>query len=413
MSDDPAGQYLAEHESELIALRRELHAYPELGRAEQRTTAVVANALKQAGIEPNLLPETGLWCDIGGDRDSGDRGESERGSATRRRGGEGSGLTILLRADLDALPLEDPKDVAYRSRVPGVCHACGHDVHTAILVGTGLALTEIARRDGLPGRVRLIFQPAEEVMPGGAHDVVAEGLVASADYAFALHCDPSLEAGRVGLRSGPITAASDMLTVVLSGPGGHTSRPHNTVDLLYAMGKLLTDLPAALTRRIDPRAAVTLVWGQVAGGSVHNAIPQRAMARGTVRMLDREAWATVPETLARLAEQIVAPYGASVEIDHQRGVPPVVNDESAVGILTRAADLALGPGAAVSTSQSLGGEDFGWYLEHVPGAMARLGVRPPGAAAYDLHQPGFDVDERSIGVGVRLLTQAALLGLRG
>jgi amidohydrolase len=392
VSDDPAAQYLAANEAKLITLRRELHAHPELGRGEQRTTAVIADALSAAGLEPQLLPETGLWCDLGD---------------------ESAGPTVLLRADLDALPLEDPKDVSYRSRVPGVCHACGHDVHTAILLGAGLALNEVALRDGLPGRVRLVFQPAEEIMPGGAHDVVEAGLVDAASVALALHCDPSLEVGYVGLRTGPITAASDMITVKLSGPGGHTSRPHNTVDLIYALGKLITDLPAALTRRIDPRAAVTLVWGQVASGTVPNAIPQTAVARGTVRVLDRDVWAQVPEVLSRLATQIVAPYSAEVEIEHRRGVPPVVNDQAAVALFTQAAESALGSSAAVPTAQSLGGEDFGWYLERVPGAMARLGVRPPGAKPYDLHQPGFDVDERCIAVGVRLLTAAALFGLRG
>jgi amidohydrolase len=392
VSDDPAAPYLVANEDKLIALRRELHAHPELGRAEQRTTAVVGDLLQQTGLEPHYLPETGLWCDVGD---------------------EAAGPTVVLRADLDALPLEDPKDVSYRSRVPGVCHACGHDVHTAILVGAGLALGELARRDGLPGRVRLVFQPAEEVMPGGAHDVVDAGLLDSAAVALALHCDPSLEVGQIGLRTGPITAASDMITVRLSGPGGHTSRPHNTVDLIYALGRLLTELPAALNRRIDPRAAVTLVWGQVNSGTVPNAIPQTATARGTVRVLDRDTWAEVPEVLSRLATQIVAPYGANVEIEHQRGVPPVVNSEAAVSLLSQAADAALGSGAAVPTAQSLGGEDFGWYLERVPGAMARLGVRPPGGQPYDLHQPGFDVDERCICIGVRLMTSAALFGLRG
>ena len=203
-----------------------------------------------------------------------------------------------------------------------------------------------------------------------------------------------------------------MITVKLFGPGGHTSRPHNTVDLIFALGRLLTDLPAALNRRIDPRAAVTLVWGQVNSGTVPNAIPQTATARGTVRVLDRDTWAKVPKVLAKLAAQIVAPYGATVEIEHQRGVPPVVNSEAAIGLLSQAAEAALGEGAGVPTAQSLGGEDFGWYLEHVPGAMARLGVRPPGAEPYDLHQPGFDVDERCIALGVRLLTSAALFGLR-
>ena len=383
---DRVGSLIQAYEPELIALRRDLHAHPELGHAEHRTTRIVAERLEQAGLTPQLLDRTGLWCDLGTD----------------------SGPTVLLRADLDALPLTDPKDVPYASRNPGVCHACGHDVHTSALLGAALALGELARTDGLPGRVRLVFQPAEEVMPGGAHEVIAAGLLDGVDLAFALHCDPSLEVGRIGLRSGPITAASDMIEIRLHGPGGHTSRPHNTVDLVYAMGRLLTDLPAALNRVIDPRAAVTLVWGMASAGAVANAIPMDAVARGTVRILDRDTWALVPDILDRLARQLVAPYGAEVAITHTRGVPPVVNDPSAVAVLESAVGTAFGSSAATVTAQSLGGEDFGWMLERAPGAMARLGVRPEGMPPYDLHQPGFDVDERSIAIGARLLAESAL-----
>jgi amidohydrolase len=398
MAGDRAQALIAGFESELTALRRDLHAHPELGHDEQRTTDVVARRLERAGLRPQRLPVSGLWCDIGAELD----GETRRATARP---------TVLLRADLDALPLDDPKRVGYRSQTPGVCHACGHDVHTAVLVGAALALGELAHRDGLPGRVRLVFQPAEELMPGGAHEVIDAGLLEQVDLALALHCDPSLEVGRIGLRTGPITAASDQVAIHLRGPGGHTSRPHNTVDLVYALGRLITELPAALNRVIDPRAAVTLVWGMVNAGSAANAIPMDAVARGTCRVLHRDTWAMVPEIVERLARQIVAPYGATLDIEHRRGVPPVVNDPVAVAVLEGATEAAFGADARTETSQSLGGEDFGWYLEHVPGAMARLGVRHQGTAPYDLHQPGFDVDERCIGIGARLLTEAALQGL--
>ena len=392
MATDRAAGLIAGLEPELVALRRDLHQHPELSRLEHRTTETVARRLEAAGLAAHRMTTSGLWCDLGDPT---------------------AGPTVLLRADLDALPLDDPKQVPYRSQTPGVCHACGHDVHTAALTGTALALGELARRDGLPGRIRLVFQPAEEVMPGGAHEVIGAGLLGGVDLALALHCDPSLEVGRIGLCSGPITAASDMIAIRLHGPGGHTSRPHNTVDLVYAMGRLLTELPAALNRVIDPRAAVTLVWGMVSAGSAANAIPMTGLARGTVRILDRDTWAMVPEVLERLARQIVAPYGARLELEYQRGVPPVVNAPEAVTLLEGAAQAALGAEAAAGTSQSLGGEDFGWYLEHVPGAMARLGVRPEGAPPYDLHQPRFDVDERCIAIGARLLAEAALHGLTG
>ncbi|HSP37173.1 MAG TPA: amidohydrolase [Frankiaceae bacterium] len=394
--DDPAATWLARHGDELIAFRRQLHAHPELGREEHGTTDLVANRLSAEGLNPRLLPVgSGLWCDIGGDGDGG-----------------GQPPEVLLRADLDALPLDDEKDVPYRSTVPGVCHACGHDVHTSVLLGAGLALAELAERDGLPGRVRLVFQPAEEMMPGGALDVLRAGLVTGGRYVFALHCDPSIEVGTVGLKVGPITAAADKIDLHLSGPGGHTSRPQNTVDLINALSRVVADLPAALTRVIDPRSAMTLVWGMISAGSAPNAIPRTGLAKGTLRMLDHEAWQVAPEVVHRLATELAAPYGATARVDYHRGVPPVVNSGSAVAVLQAAAHRALPAGAVVPTRQSLGGEDFGWYLEHVPGAMARLGVRPAGGAAYDLHQGGFDVDEDCIAVGVRLMVATALEALR-
>jgi amidohydrolase len=198
--------------TDLIALRRQLHSRPELGRLEHQTTALLCSVL--ADLNPRVLKGgTGLVCDIGT-----------------------TGPLVVLRADIDALPLMDEKDVPYRSQNVGVCHACGHDVHTAVVVGAGLSL---AQRE-LPGRVRLLFQHAEEQMPGGALDVIDEGLLEGASAIFGLHCDPSLEVGLVGLKSGPLTAAADTVEVRLTGPGGHTSRPHNTVDLVHALSSVAT-----------------------------------------------------------------------------------------------------------------------------------------------------------------------------
>ncbi|HWH30198.1 MAG TPA: amidohydrolase, partial [Mycobacteriales bacterium] len=380
-----AERWLAEHGSDLVAARRWLHAHPELGRQEHRTTEYVCEQLADVGLKPRQLAGgTGAVCDIG----------------------TGAGPTVLLRADIDALPLPDEKDVAYRSTVPGVCHACGHDVHTAVLLGTGLALAAVA--DELPGRVRLLFQHAEELMPGGALDVIAEGLLDGVDSAFALHCDPALEVGRVGLRSGPITAASDHIEVRLTGPGGHTSRPHNTVDLVHALATVATGLPDALSRLVDPRAGLCLVWGHVAAGTAPNAIPREGLLHGTLRMLDKDAWHGAPDMVHRLVDGLVAPYGARAHVTYNRGVPPVVNDQSATALMAAAVRAALGTGAAVPTTQSLGGEDFAWCLEQVPGALGRLGVKAPGrASSYDLHQGSFDVDEEALPAGVRVMTAVA------
>src|SRR4029077_20039479 len=232
-----------------------------------------------------------------------------------------------LRADMDALPMTDDKDVRYRSTVPDVCHACGHDVHTTVLLGAGLFLAEQAAAGALPGRVRLVCPPAEEAA-GGALDVLAAGGIASVGRIFALHCDPRLDAGQLGVRSGAITPPCDRIQVRVSGPGGHTARPHLTVDLVYALGKIITEVPAALSRRVDPRSSLSLVWGRVSAGTVANAIPDGGFVEGTVRCLDDEAWHRAPDLLKGLIDSVAQSYGVNAELSYQRSVPPTVNDQA-------------------------------------------------------------------------------------
>jgi amidohydrolase len=260
--------------------------------------------------------------------------------------------------------------------------------------------------------VRLLFQPAEEIMPGGALEVISGGGLEGVGQVFGLHCDPTLDVGQVGLRDGPITGAADSLTVRLTGRGGHTSRPHLTQDLTYALAKLVTDLPAVLSRRLDPRAGASLVWGMVRAGSARNVIPAVGEAAGTLRLLDATAWETAQEVVTQLVVEIVAPYGVQCEIDYVRGVPPVVNDRAATELLGSAASTVLGAGSVTGTTQSLGGEDFAWYLESVPGSMARLGTRAPGGPTYDLHQGDLRVDDRAVVAGARILAAAAMRSLR-
>jgi amidohydrolase len=265
--------------------------------------------------------------------------------------------------------------------------------------------------DELPGRVRLIFQPAEEIMPGGALMSIEAGALDGVSRIFGLHADPGIDVGTVGLREGPLTGAADSLDVLLSGKGGHTSRPHLTEDLTFALGKLVTELPAVLSRRLDPRAGVSVVWGIVRSGSAVNVIPATGRAGGTVRMLDAVAWADAEELVRDTIEQIVEPYGVKAGVTYVRGVPPVVNEHRSTAILGQAVEAVLGDNGNVATSQSLGGEDFAWYLETVPGAMARLGTRTPGGPTYDLHQGDLRVDERAISVGASVLSAAALLSM--
>ncbi len=374
---------------ELVAIRRDLHAHPELAWHEERTTALVAKRLEEAGVKVQLLPSSGLIAEVG----------------------EPDGSLVALRADLDALPVEDLTTDPWVSTVKNVAHACGHDVHTAALLGAGLALEEVHRRTPLAGRVRLLFQPAEEVMPGGALELISTGVLDDVGHVFGLHFDPGLDVGYVGLREGPLTGAADSLNVRLTGRGGHTSRPHLTEDLTYALGKLVTELPAALSRRLDPRAGASLVWGMVRSGSAKNVIPSSGEAAGTVRMLDAVAWADAEGLVRELIAQIIAPYGVGAEVTYVRGVPPVVNQPRSTAILARGAESVVGEKGHVYTPQSLGGEDFAWYLESVPGAMARLGTRTPGGPTYDLHQGNLRVDEGAVTVGAKVLAAAAVEAL--
>ncbi len=390
--DGELDAFLAGHEAELIDFRHDLHAHPEIGFHEHRTTRRIALRLAAAGLRPSILPKgTGLLADIG------------------------SGLAdepvIALRADIDALPLSDEKNVPYRSVIPGACHACGHDVHTTIGVGAGLFLARAAAAGALPGKVRLIFQPAEEV-PGGAIEVLSAGGLASVDRVFALHCDPRLDLGKIGTRSGAITAACDKILVKVTGPGGHTARPHLTADLVYALGKIVTELPSALSRRVDPRSSLSLVWGRVSAGTAANAIPDDGIAEGTIRCLDDEAWHAAPDLLKALLESVASAYGVVANLTYQRNVPPTVNDAVSTAMIEAAADRVLGPDSVTAAPQSLGGEDFAWYLESIPGSLCRLGTRTPGSSDdFDIHQARFDVDERAIGLGVKLMAATALTAM--
>jgi len=386
--------FLDGHEPELIEFRRDLHAHPEVGYSEHRTTRRIALRLEAAGLRPAVLPKgTGLIADIGGS--------------------EQDAPAVALRADIDALPIVDEKNVPYRSLNAGACHACGHDVHTSILLGTGMFLARAAAAGALPGKVRLIFQPAEEI-PGGALDVLAAGGISSVERIFALHCDPKLDAGKIGTRVGPITAACDKVKVQLSGPGGHTARPHLTADLVYALGKIITELPAALSRRVDPRSGLSLVWGRVSAGSAPNAIPDYGVAEGTLRCLDDSAWHAAPDLLKDMVESVATAYGVTPDLTYERSVPPVVNEAVSTTMVAAAADRVLGADSLAAAPQSLGGEDFAWYLESIPGSLFRLGTRTPGAVQeLDIHQPSFDVDERCIAVGVRVMAATALTAIGG
>jgi amidohydrolase len=322
----------------LIAIRRDIHSHPEVGHHEHRTTAMIVDNLEQVGLVAKVLPVgTGAYCDIlpGGFDDS-------------------SGL-VGLRADIDALPIPDGKNVDYASKNPGVCHACGHDVHTAILLGVGIILSKLRDLDLLARGVRLIFQPAEESSPGGALDAIEGGVLHDLTEIYALHCDPRTDVGQIALKVGPITSSVDQVNIVLSGTGGHTSRPQLTQDVVGALGALATMTQLLLSRRVDPRSGVSLMWGSMHAGSVANAIPRTGEIVGTLRALDAAGWQLAKQLIPELAAQIVRPFGVEVDVAVTDGVPPAVNHARGVRRLTRATEDMIGPDAVTATQQSLGG----------------------------------------------------------
>ncbi len=379
-------QWLDEHGEGLIAIRRNIHAHPELSGEEFATSELVFERLTLAGLQPRTLASgTGLVCDLGVN-------ESDPGQPV-----------LALRADLDALAMDDEKDVPYCSQVAGVTHACGHDVHTAVVLGAALFFSH--HRDQLPGPVRLLFQPAEERVPGGALDVLADGGLDGVGAIVGIHCEPKLDSGTVGLKSGAISSAADMAQITLIGPGGHTARPELTVDLIALAARVVAELPVRVAAQLDDPSDLKLVFGAVHAGDAANVIPTHCELRASIRTPSLPIWEALPKIVENELSELLADSDASYELDYTHGVPPVVNSTEITEIVSRAATAEFGPNSVVEVEQSWGGDDFAWYTREVGGTYVRLGVhnRHANGDELDLHAGHFDVDERAIAVGVRLL----------
>jgi amidohydrolase len=367
-----AHEYTTGHMDELVAFRRHLHAHPELSHAEVLTTELIGERLRIAGLEPwTLSSGTGLVCDLG----------------------RGPGPWVALRADIDALGMDDTKTVPYRSTVPGVAHGCGHDLHTTVVLGAGLALAQ----RGVEG-VRLIFEPAEESVPGGAVTVIDDGALDGVEVVYGFHADPKLDVGTVGVRPGPLTSAADIVEIELHGPGGHTARPELTVDLVAEAARIATLLPTRVQ-------GLDLVFGAIQAGEAANVIPTTALLRGSVRTGDVERWRAARDVVRSALQELVQDPRLDARCHYRQGVPPVVNDP---GVAARAQEVSaglLGADAVVVPPRSRGGDSFAWYLERVPGCYLRLGVHDPatGDRRVDLHSGEFDVDDRAIGVGIEVM----------
>jgi amidohydrolase len=385
--------HISEHMEELISLRRHLHAHPELSRHELETTALLAERLRVLGFDVRVRPEgTGIIADLAPDG---------FGVATHP--------TVAIRADMDALPITEANEVDYRSMHAGVMHACGHDVHMTCTMG---ALTALAKmRSELPGRLRIIYQHAEETAPSGAPEMIEFGAMQDVSAIVALHCDPEIPVGQVGLKVGPLCASFDRFIYVVRGTGGHGARPHHCVDPIFVGTQLCQALYQVTGRSFDAREPVVLSVGEFQAGHAPNVIPETARLSGTVRTVSNEARARVEDMLNRMAKGVCEMYGASYELDLYKGAPAIINDAEVVEAMREVAVARLGPepeSVRWLPLPSMGSEDFSCYLAHAPGAMFRLGTKPADRAVHLLHSDRFNIDERAIGHGAHILAATAL-----
>jgi amidohydrolase len=374
--------------SSVVSDRRAIHRHPELKFQEHVTAALVARRLEELGIEVST-------------------GVGETGVVGLLRGGR-AGKTVLLRADMDALPIDEQSDVEYRSQNPGVMHACGHDGHTAMLLGVARLLSD--RRDDLPGCVKFMFQPGEEG-GAGALRMIEQGLLADppVDAAFALHVDALHYAGEVALRVGPTMAAVDDFIITVRGRGGHAARPHLAVDPIVVAAHIVTALQTIVSREVDPNDQAVVTVGSVVAGTTFNVIPDIATIKGTIRTYNPVLRGQIGERIQELAAGVATGMRASAKMEYFSGYPPLVNHESGIDLVRSAVTELFGPEAIVPKEQVMGAEDFAYVLERVPGAMFHLGVRDRSwAEPRPIHNSSFDMNEDALPIGVAALAATAL-----
>ncbi len=374
----------------MVAVRRRLHMHPELSGQEHQTSLYLYQLLGDQGLDVQMGPEgRGLVA------------QSHHEAAPR----------VALRADIDALRIADQKQVPYRSQRPGLMHACGHDGHTAVVVGAALALERMRAEAKLPWPVpwRAIFQPSEETATG-AQEMIAAGALEGIEAIFAAHVDPTREVGHLGLRPGILTAGCDAMRLTIYGQGGHAARPHEARDPIAAAAQLISTLYLFVPRANDSQDAVVVTIGQILGGENPNVIPERVELRGTLRTLDRQVRQRTVEHIQQLARGIGETSGTRIEVAFDGGMPGVENNAQLVQLLHQAGASVVGEENLDRVQRpSMGSEDFAAYLEHVPGAMFRLGCASPRVGNAGLHTPTFDLDEQALAIGAKVLAKAAVL----
>lgn len=371
----------------LIEIRRHLHSHPELSGQEYQTAAYVSGVLSSCGLRvQELVGKTGAIAELSG------KGTDDR--------------LLAIRADMDALPIQERTGLDYASQHIGIMHACGHDVHTTVGLGTAMVLAKLA--DEIPGTIRFIFQPAEETAQGAGW-MIRDRVMDDVSAIFSLHTYPTISAGTVGIRYGALTAAADDLEILIMGESGHGARPHEAIDAVWISAQIITTLQQAISRTQNPLHPVVLTFGQISGGRAPNVIADQVKLTGTVRSLHPESSAKLPDWIEGIVANVCKTYGAKYSMNYRRGVPSVQNDHFLTQITESAAEEAWGGDRVqIIMEPSLGAEDFALYLEHAPGTMFRLGVASPHQPNYPLHHPKFHVDESAILTGVVTMAYSAL-----
>jgi amidohydrolase len=370
----------------LIEIRRHLHAHPELSTQEYQTAAYVAGVLSSCGLQvQEAVGKTGVIGEL-------------VGKGTERR-------MLAIRTDMDALPIQELTNLEFASRTPGVMHACGHDLHTTLGLGTAMVLSQLT--EPLPGKIRFLFQPAEEIAQGASW-MIQDGAMEGVEAIFGVHVFPSIPARSVGIRYGALTAAADDLEILIQGESGHGARPHEAIDGIWIAAQVITTLQQAISRTQNPLHPIVLTIGKIEGGRAHNIIADRVKMVGTVRSLHPDSHKNLPQWIENIVANVCNTYGAKYEVNYKRGVPSVQNDPTLTHILEQASREAWGSDRVeIIPEPSLGAEDFSMYLQHAPGCMFRLGVGHSDKPNYPLHHPRFEIDEAAIATGVVTLAYAA------
>ncbi|MDJ0693774.1 MAG: M20 family metallopeptidase [Mastigocoleus sp. MO_167.B18] len=371
----------------LLEIRRHIHSHPELSGQEYQTAAFVAGVLSSTGLHVEEgIGKTGVIGELKGN------GNSKR--------------TLAIRTDMDALPIKERTGLDFASRNEGIMHACGHDVHTTVGLGTAMILAEMTQH--LSGNVRFLFQPAEEIAQG-ANWMVQDGAMNDVSAILGVHVFPSIAGGSIGLRYGALTAAADELEIIILGESGHGARPHEAIDAIWIASQVITTLQQAISRTQNPLRPVVLSIGQINGGIAPNVIADQVTLMGTVRSLHPETRQQLPKWIEEIVGNVCQAYGAKYQVDYRQGVPSVQNDYGITQILQSAGEEAWGSDRIqVLPEPSLGAEDFSVYLQHAPGSMFRLGVGfKDREINHPLHHPQFEVDESAIITGVVTLAYTA------